>query len=43
MKSHVKGGGGGRGSVTLSDKGGILNFVTSHSKISIKAILHYVV
>ena len=41
ITSHVKRGGGGRRSVTLCDKGGgILNFVTSHFKNSIKAILH---
>ena len=39
--SHVKGGGGGQRSVTLFDNGGgILNFVTSHFKNSVKAILH---
>ena len=38
--SHIKGGGGGRRSVTLCDKGGIQNFVTSHFKNSTKAILH---
>ena len=38
---HTLGGGGGRRSVTLCEKGGgILNFVTSHFKNSIKAILH---
>ena len=37
---HTLRGGGGRRSVTLSGKGGILNFVTSHFKNSIKAILH---
>ena len=36
--SHVKGDGGGRRNVTRG--GGILNFVTSHFKDSIKAILH---
>ena len=37
----LQGGGGGRESVTLCDKGaGILHFVTSHFKLSIKAILH---
>ena len=42
--SHVKGGGGGRQSVSLCDKGvgggGILNFATSYFKNIIKAILH---
>ena len=38
---HTLRGGGHRRSVTLRDKGGgILNFVTSHFKNSIKAILH---
>ena len=39
---HTLRGGGGRRSVTLFDKegGGILNYVTSHFKNSIKAILH---
>ena len=40
ITSHVQGG-RDRRSVTLCDKGGgILNFVTSHFKNSIKAILH---
>ena len=40
--SHLKGGGGGRRSVALCDKGGggILNFVKPHFKNCIKAILH---
>ena len=38
---HTLRGGGGQQSVTLCDKvDGILNFVTSHFKNSIKAILH---
>ena len=38
---HTLRGGGGRQSVTLCEGGGeILNFVTSHFKNSIKAILH---
>ena len=40
--NYVNGSVGGRKSVKLCDKGGgILNFVTSHFKNSIKAILHY--
>ena len=37
ITTHIKG--GGRRNVTSCDKGGILNFVTSHFKNSIKTIL----
>ena len=42
--THTLRGGGGRRSVLLCDKGGgILNFVTSHLKNSIKVTLHVLV